>query len=266
MTTAHPSRNGLWDWARSVVADHRAQRSSSAPGELYQTSTMSALLAAVYDGDVTVSELLRHGDFGLGTFNHLDGEMIVLDGVCHHLRADGTAVEAAPAERTPFAAVTRFTPECTVAVLAPADWAGVTGQVDDLVGSDNLMCAVRIQGQFAAVDTRTVREQNRPYPPLVQATAGQAHTQFTDVAGTLAGFRMPDYDEGISVSGYHMHFLTADHARGGHCLDFEMTTGVIEYARLTDLHLSVPETDAFRDARLGGANTAEQIRRTEGGH
>lgn len=45
-----------------------------------------------------------------------------------------------------------------------------------------------------------------------------------------------------------------------------MTTGVIEYARLTDLHLSVPETDAFRDARLGGADTAEQIRRTEGGH
>lgn len=260
MTDAHPSRGGLWDWARSVAAHHRVH------GALYQTSTMGALLAGVYDGDVTVAELLRHGDFGLGTFNHLDGEMIVLDGSCHHLRADGTAQRAAPSERTPFAAVTPFRPQDAVTVTAPTDWAAVTSRIDDLIGSDNVMCAIRIRGTFTAVDTRTVGEQHRPYPPLVQATAGQAHTRFEDVDGTLAGFRMPAYDQGISVSGFHLHFLTADQGRGGHCLDFEISNGTMEYARLTELHLSVPSTAAFRDARLDGADTAEQIRRTEGGH
>jgi acetolactate decarboxylase len=262
VTGARPPHGGLWDWARSVVDRHRHPEG----GQLYQTSTMSALLAGVYDGAVTVGELLRHGDFGLGTFNHLDGEMIVVDGVCHHLRADGTAVRAAPTEQTPFAAVTRFRPRGTVSVAGPADWAGLTGRIDDLLGSDNVMCAIRIRGRFASVETRTVKEQHQPYPPLVQATAGQAHTRFDDVAGTLAGFRMPSYDQGISVSGYHLHFLTADMDRGGHCLDFEMTDGTVEYAPLTELHLSVPGTAAFRDADLDGADTAEQIRRTEGGH
>lgn len=259
-------RGGLWDWARGVADRHRTPRQDAGSAELYQTSTMSALLAGVYDGDVTVGELLRHGDFGLGTFDHLDGEMIVLDGVCHHLRADGSAVRAAPTERTPFAAVTRFTPEGTFTVAEPTDWTGVTQRIDDLVGSANLMCAIKVRGRFTTVDTRTVREQQRPYPPLVQATAGQAHTTFTDTDGTLAGFRMPAYDQGISVSGYHLHLLTADHARGGHCLDFTLARGTVEYFALSELHLSAPDTDAFRQARLDGPANAEQIRQTEGGH
>ena len=91
--------------------DAFTQRSTDAVGSaeqpvaLYQTSTMAALLAGIYDGDLTISELLRHGDFGLGTFNHLDGEMVVLDGTCYHLRADGSASIAAGQDKTPFAAV-----------------------------------------------------------------------------------------------------------------------------------------------------------------
>src|ERR1700748_121417 len=76
---------------------------------IYQTSTMAALLDGIYDGDVTIAELLAHGDFGLGTSTHLDGEMVVLDGTCYHLRADGSATVAAPGDLTPFAVVTQFT-------------------------------------------------------------------------------------------------------------------------------------------------------------
>ena len=46
------------------------------PVEIFQTSTMAALLDGVYEGNVSIRELLRHGDFGLGTFNILDGEML----------------------------------------------------------------------------------------------------------------------------------------------------------------------------------------------
>ena len=56
---------------------------------LYQTSTMGALLDGTYDGTATIAGLLGHGDFDVGTFNHLDGEMVVDDGVCHHLYASG---------------------------------------------------------------------------------------------------------------------------------------------------------------------------------
>ena len=76
-------------WAHAMLAHRHGS-------EVYQISTMGALLDGVYDGDVTIRELLRHGDFGLGTFNGLDGEMLVLDGVCYQLRSDGSAQVAEP--------------------------------------------------------------------------------------------------------------------------------------------------------------------------
>jgi alpha-acetolactate decarboxylase len=88
---------------------------------LYQRSTIGALLAGIFDGDETVGELLTRGDFGLGTFNALDGEMVVLDGACYHLRSDGTVELANLAARTPFAAVTRFEAEHAFTVSKPHD-------------------------------------------------------------------------------------------------------------------------------------------------
>jgi alpha-acetolactate decarboxylase len=92
------SRTGAHDhfrhWAATLLAHQHA--SVGCDAEVYQFSTISALLEGVYDGDVTVAEILRHGDFGLGTFNHLDGEMVIFDGVCYRLRFDGTATRAAP--------------------------------------------------------------------------------------------------------------------------------------------------------------------------
>src|ERR1700747_3321156 len=63
---------------------------------LFQVSTSAALVEGLYQGAVRVSRLLRHGDFGLGTFIDLDGEMVVLEGVCYRVASDGavTTVEA----------------------------------------------------------------------------------------------------------------------------------------------------------------------------
>jgi acetolactate decarboxylase len=41
---------------------------------------MGALPDGVYDGDVTIADIRRYGDSGLGTFNHRDGENVILDG------------------------------------------------------------------------------------------------------------------------------------------------------------------------------------------
>jgi acetolactate decarboxylase len=234
--------------------------------ELYQSSTMGALLDGVYDGDVTTAEILRHGDFGLGTFNHLDGEMVILDGVCYHLRADGSATVAADTELTPFAAVTRFRTDLMLAFTEPTNRADAVARIDDLIGSQNLMYAIRVSARFSEMITRTVMAQTPPYPPLIEATKGQAETRFTDVAGTLAGFRLPEYDQGISVAGYHLHVLDEHRSRGGHALDFEISHGDVHICILSELHLSLPRTPAFLAATLTAADSAEQIRQAEGGH
>ena len=109
---------------------HGARHGQAVAAEVFQTSTIAALLDGIYDGDVTIAELLTHGDFGLGTFNHLDGEMVVLNGVCHHLRSDGGASVAAPDDRTPFAAVTWFKPETTIAVSATTGRSEIVALID----------------------------------------------------------------------------------------------------------------------------------------
>ena len=74
--------------------------------EVYQTSTMLALLDGIYDGVISFEELKERGDFGIGTFDQLDGEMIAFDNEFYHLRSDGSAEKVEPEETTPFATVT----------------------------------------------------------------------------------------------------------------------------------------------------------------
>ena len=119
MTDASGAYDRFRHWAATLLAHQRAG------SEVYQFSTIGALLDGVYDGDVTVAEILRHGDFGLGTFNHLDGEMVVLDGVCYRVRADGTATRADPTDRSPFAAVTRFHADFGFDITEPTGMAAV---------------------------------------------------------------------------------------------------------------------------------------------
>jgi alpha-acetolactate decarboxylase len=243
-------------WAATLLAHHNT--------EVYQYSTISALLDGVYDGDVSVAEILHHGDFGLGTFNHLDGEMVILDGVCYRLRADGTATPAAQTDLTPFAAVTRFHTDIEIAIRARTDRAGVTAAIDRKISSANLIYAIRVTGHFAELHTRTVTAQRPPYPPLTKATEGQAETRSTDVTGTLVGFRTPDFEQGISVAGYHLHFLNSDRTGGGHVLDFALEHGQIAVSRASELHLSLPTSGPFLAAQLSGDDLHKQIKKAEG--
>jgi acetolactate decarboxylase len=232
--------------------------------EVYQTSTISALMDAVYDGDVRIGDLLGHGDFGLGTFNRLDGEMVVLDGVCYHLRADGTARVADDRELTPFAAVSRFVPDLAIAVETPVDREGLTALIDDSLSSENLIYGIQVTGTFGKIRTRTVREQHPPYPSLVEAADEQEERELSDVTGTLAGYRMPDYEQGVAVAGYHLHFIDDARERGGHALEFRVDRGGIEVCVESELHLSLPRTPQFLDADLTAGDSAADIRRAEG--
>jgi alpha-acetolactate decarboxylase len=246
-------------WATTLLTHQHAHDT-----EVYQFSTISALLEGVYDGDVTVAELLRHGDFGLGTFNHLDGEMVVLDGVCYRLRADGTATRAAPTDHTPFAAVTTFREDFTIQIQSRTSRTELIDSIDGKIKSANLIYAIRIDGHFCNLHTRTVMAQKPPYPPLTQATDEQAETVFTDASGTVVGFRTPDFEQGISVAGYHLHFLNDDRTAGGHVLDFELERGDVAVSGASQLHLTLPTSGDFLGAQLSGADLAKRISKAEG--
>lgn len=224
---------------------------------------MSALLDGIYDGEMTIGELLGHGNFGLGTFDGLDGEMVILDGVCWKLTADGRARRAALDAGTPFAVVTNFVPHITAEAPDNLTRAELSAFIDSLIHSNNYMYALRITGEFTDVTTRTVVKQEKPYPKMVEATQADAVVHFDHVAGTIAGFRTPVYEQGISVPGCHVHFIDSAHSGGGHVLDFSLLRGTVELCVGTDLQLRLPLTEEFSRAELAPEDLHEQIATTE---
>jgi acetolactate decarboxylase len=219
-------------------------------GDLFQVATIDALMAGVYDGALTCGDLKRHGDFGLGTFEGLDGEMVVLDGKVMQVKTDGRAYEAPDATKTPFANVVFFRPDRTVRPTRPLTLKELQHFLDEMLPSGNLFYAVKIEGTFRCVKTRSVPRQSRPYPPLCEVVRKQSIFEFHQVAGTIVGFRNPGFMAGLNVPGYHLHFLTKDKDAGGHLLDCETEKVLIEFARAPRFSLVLPENQAFLQADL----------------
>jgi len=217
---------------------------------LYQVSTIGALTEGVYDGTVTVGELRRHGDLGLGTFDTLDGEMVTLDGRVWRVRADGRAEEAADAETTPFAAVTFLEADHTGSIEGAYDLAALEELLDRLVPTKNVPCAVRLDGTFARVKTRSVPRQTRPYPRLAVVVEQQPTFEFQKVRGTVVGFRCPEWMGGLNVPGWHLHFLTEDRTAGGHVLELTVERVRLALDSCTALHVALPTDGAFWAADL----------------
>ena len=205
---------------------------------LFQTSTIDALLDGNYDGDVSFAELAERGDFGLGTLDALDGEMISLDGDFYQIRSDGVARPVDRWTKTPFAVVTFFEPNLSL-TLDGTDLAGLCARVDRIFDT-SICCAVRVDGHFEHVKTRSVPRQRRPYPPLVEVVKNQPVFELHDVRGSLVGFRFPDYAQGLNVAGYHFHFITADRRSGGHVLQCRLTQGELQIDREADLRVELP--------------------------
>ncbi len=224
---------------------------------VYQTSTIDALLAGTYDGDLRLADLRRHGDQGIGTYDNLDGEMILVDGEFYQVRADGRVYAPDLQGETPFAAVSFFRPEQTRAIPQGADMAAVEELLDRAAPNQNQFCAIRIEGQFKAMRTRSVPAQQRPFPPLKDIAATQPVFDMENIAGTIVGFRCPPYVAGVNVPGYHLHFLSRDRAKGGHILAFEMVTGTAQVDMLDRFYMQLPNTADFAEVNLAKDRQAE---------
>jgi acetolactate decarboxylase len=244
-------------WHRvSGSEDYRA-------GALYQTSLMSALIAGLYEGDITYGEIRKHGDFGLGTFNDLDGEMVGFDGTFYQLRSDGSARPVTADQKTPFAVVTFFRPELELNMVQQVAKSDFLATIEKATNA-NLFSAVRVDGTFDEVRTRTVQRQSRPFPPLTEATKHQAEKIFTNVRGTLAGFRTPAYAQGIGVAGFHLHFLRQDKQAGGHALDYRIRTGKVQICTVHDLQIELPASAEFLKTNFEDPALNQKIEASEG--
>jgi acetolactate decarboxylase len=252
-------------WIRSLHVEamrHADLHAEREPHVLFQASTIGALLEGAFEGDVTFAELAEHGDLGLGTLNHLDGEMIALDGAFYRADVDGSVSEVAPTERTPFAVVAPFEPAIEFDLEGSVGYDALLAEVHRRTPAGSPSCALRLDGRFERIRARSVPRQEPPYRGLTEVVADQRVFELRDLDGTVVGFRFPEYAEGIEVSGWHLHFISEDRTRGGHVLDCRLETAHVGVDPSGELHIELPPGIDLADRDAARA-THEAIERVE---
>lgn len=198
---------------------------------MYQVSTLQALAKGDFYGNATIEELLANGDIGLGTFEAVDGEMIVLDGICYRAKADGTVEIADASDATPFASVTYLNKNIAFELENIADMSELLAKLDEVgkAHGENNIYACRIDGSFHEVYTRSeMKQHSEPYKTFAKVLeTDQREFEFKNVSGSLVCVYFPQYMDGLNVAGWHVHFISDDRTMGGHVL-----TALCKKARL----------------------------------
>ncbi len=216
-----------------------------------QVSVINALMVGRYDGVMPIEKLMADGDFGLGTLDHLDGELIVLEGQAFQARGDGSVAKVARGASTPFAVVTPFDADGVGPCPHAATLAELDKALDEALGNPNLFLAVRIDGTFPSITLRSVPAQRPPYRPLAEVAKGQSVWTRQDVRGTLIGIRSPAWVTALTVPGFHWHFLAHDRRLGGHVLDCRVGEATVRHDFCREWLIRFDESATFGDAAIG---------------
>jgi acetolactate decarboxylase len=205
--------------------------------ELYQVSYYQAIYSGKLDGIAPMAEVLKHGNFGIGGFDALNGEMILLDGKMYQVLASGKII-ADPdiSDKTPFAAATFFVSQKKTIIMVDST---MYRTIDTLINNPDVFVAVKISGTFGYIKTRSVPKQSKPYRPLSEIAKTQPVFEGRKIKGTMVGFRSPLYAAGINPPGYHMHFISEDVTFGGHVLEAFPEHVICEIMIIKELRLKL---------------------------
>lgn len=222
------------------------------PHAVYQYSPLNSLMSGVYDGDKTISEIEKYGDFGLGTVNGLDGELVIIDGNAYQVRSDGKVVVLDGGTKVPFAQVCFFEPQKSFVVYGEVSLESAKAFIDSKLDSENVFQAVKIKGIFSYIKARSVPKQAKPYIPLAEAIKKQSVFEFVTAEGEVIGFRQPDYIKEINTPGYHFHFLSKDRMSGGHVLDLRIISAEVTTDPINEYNVEFPKDEDFLKKDLSG--------------
>ncbi len=219
----------------------------------YQVATLQSLAKGNYDGYETMEQLLEHGDIGLGTFDELNGEMIVLDGVCYQALSDGSVIQTDLTETTPFASV-KWLEDDYESTLEPCDTIEeLKTELDTFTAENggNSIYIGKIEGTFSEITVRSELSQEKPYKELVDVLeTDQREYTYEEISGTIVCVYMPDYLENVNTPGWHLHFVDDTRTKGGHVLGLSMSSGSLVLDQADSFVMTMPTDSSFQDMNL----------------
>ena len=237
-------------------ATEQQQNSQKAEGPketVYQVALLQSLTQGYYDGIIKVSELKEHGDTGIGTFEGVNGEMIVLDGTVYQALGDGSVQVADDNETVPFSNVTFFDNDISETLSQTKDINTLKESLTNTVNKNgkNLFYMVKIKGTFDKMNVRSELKQEKPYKTLDKALAtDQREFNYENIAGTVVALYCPDYMGGLNTPGWHFHFISDDKTKGGHILELSFESAQAEFDSTQDFDMYLPEDPDFQKIEL----------------
>jgi acetolactate decarboxylase len=230
---------------------------------LFQVSLLQALSLGDYHGTVAIDELKKHGDIGLGTFDELDGEMIMLDGVVYKAAGDGS-VSVIDDGTTPFANVTFAKDDITDTVSADS-FKDFEKRMDSILKREgtNSVYFIRIRGKFD-ITIRSIAKQSPPYRKLAEVLSKeQVVWDHKNICGTVVGVYCPAYMSMMNNHGWHLHFISDDRRIGGHVLDLSFDDTECLLTKTDSMNIIIPGTGPFQSLDLS-QNQEKDIKSIEG--
>lgn len=251
---------------RVLISDwEQLSKKQNGMNNLYNYGVIDAFIGGLYRGTLSVKDLKLKGDFGLGAPDMLNGEMTIINGRAYQTKATGETVELDNKHLTSFASVTFFKADTTFVQTSTTDKTTLLNTIEKLIPSKNKMYAIKISGQFDHVKTRAFPPvENEPFPNLANILDQQQFFEYENTDGTLIGFFLPSYLNGINAGGFHFHFLSEDKLQGGHILEFIGTDLKIEIATLKTFELNTPNDKGFNDFEFIKTEN-ESLRKVEQG-
>ena len=218
---------------------------------IFHYSVLKALDNGVLEGDMTVGQLKKYGDFGLGTFNRMDGEMVVLDGTVYRISQEGKLLNPGDDNLIPYSIVTFYNEDAKFSLEGDITYPSLKAQVAEKLPSLNYFYAFRITGEFEYIKCGGANTQNKPYnKTLNQMLADRPVYEGRNITGTLVGFWCPAYIGDINTSGFHLHFISDDHTMGGHLMEFTAPALEIGYDTKPVYKILLPDTETFKKAQF----------------
>lgn len=219
--------------------------------KIFQYSVFTGLANKIYDGTITVADIKQKGDTGLGTFNGLDGEMIIKDGEVYQWTADGELRRPKKTELIPFVVTTFFESDYTFKIESVTDYKELQTKIESQLPSKNLAYAFKITAHFNQLKCGSAQKQNKPYSKtLSEALVDRPTFLNEDVRGTMVGFWYPKYVGETNIPGFHLHFISDDKKHAGHVLDFKAENIEVKIDFCNGFEIELPDTKEFEKANF----------------
>ncbi|KAE8153350.1 alpha-acetolactate decarboxylase [Aspergillus avenaceus] len=221
------------------------------PNRLYQYSVVTSLMEGICSQGIGLPDVLSRGDYGIGTVSGLDGEVMIVDGEAYVYCFDGHSRKVSPTDTIPFIQMTQFQPTL-IKRLPSLQMGSISDTLSPIIQpKQNCFLSVKVDAVLDHIVFRVVPRQSKPRERLLELAKRQQLREFSDIKGTLFGFRSPSFTNGFSVAGFHLHFVSDCRTIGGHVLDFDASQVHLEAAVISEYVVHLPETGEFHEEPIG---------------